>query len=168
MHLVFLEEAREGIVQAEIRWKKGPGQRRVSRKGLGHADRSRDDAVWQPKGPRSRLHDSLGGETVHRLCQCRSPSSVPSPLFTSPFTGGGLHPSWHRQNVPGCSDILRMIQGKRPENKWPAKTLPSPLDPGLFEDEGGSRALPSEYGTAPLFQEVPAEVRAGLLKRVIP
>lgn len=37
--------------------------------------------------------------------------------------------------------------------------------PGLSEDEVG---VGFEYGKAPLFQEVPPEVRADLLKRVIP
>lgn len=52
------------------------------------AGRQDGTRVWR------RVHDSSGGETVHRLCQCRSPSSAAYPF---PY----LYPSL---NHPPCSD----------------------------------------------------------------
>lgn len=72
-------------------------------------DRGRYDAVG-----RCWLGDSLGGETVHRLCQCRGPSSVAYPFLAACRQ---LHPSREpRQNVPACATYCVWSQKRAETN----------------------------------------------------
>lgn len=65
---------------------------RYSRQYIIVAERQDGTRVWRG------VHDSSSGEAVHRLCQCRSPSSA-----AYPFPRARLEPSFNRPS-PRSSD----------------------------------------------------------------